>query len=159
MYERRKAERRQWDHIADYPLVDSEGHLVTHNRRRVVERRVWAGGDVPRNDAVPRELRLRFMGRDVIMRADRLDIGRQGRSDVVVSDPVVSRQHAWVERRGTDFVLTDKSRNGTFVRFHGEERVHRVHGCELVLTGPGVMMLGRDFNGHIHRDAIYFDLG
>lgn len=159
MYERRKSERRRWDHVAAYPLIDSGGNLVTHNRRRVVERRVWAGGDVARDEGTSRELRLRFQGRDVIMHGDSLVIGRQASSDVVVSDLVVSRRHARVERRGGNFVLIDVSRNGTFVRYHGDETVNRLHGSELVLSGPGVLMLGHDFNGHLHRDAIHFDLG
>lgn len=159
MHERRKIERRHWEHVAAYPLVDSEGQLVTHNRRRVVERRVREAGDADRADAPERELRVRFLGRDVVMHDDSLVIGRQGDCDVVVAEPVVSRQHARIERRGADYVLIDASRNGTFVRFHGVDGVHRVRGGELVLTGPGVMMLGHDFNGHLHRDAIHFDLG
>lgn len=159
MYERRKTERRHWEHVAAYPLIDSEGKLVTHNRRRVVERRVREAADATRPEDGGRELRLRFQGRDVVMHGDRLVVGRQGDCDVVVAEPVVSRHHARIERRGSDYVLIDSSRNGTFVRFHGVDGVHRVRGDELMLTGPGVMMLGHDFNGHLHRDVLHFDLG
>ena len=158
MYERRKTERRHWDHVAAYPLIDSEGKLVTHNRRRVVERRLREAGDVARTTGPGRQLRLRFQGRDVLMHADSLVVGRQGDCDVVVPEPVVSRHHVRIERRGADYVLIDSSRNGTFVRFHGTESVHRIKGAELVLSGPGVMMLGHDFNGHLHRDVVHFDL-
>ena len=159
MHERRKIERRHWEHVSAYPLIDSEGKLVTHNRRRVVERRVREAGDAAGNDASERTLRLRFQGRDVVMHGDSLVVGRQGDCDVVVAEPVVSRQHARIERRGADYVLIDSSRNGTFVRFHGVDGIHRVRGGELELTGPGVMMLGHDFNGHLHRDVVHFDLG
>lgn len=159
MHERRKTERRRWDHVSAYPLIDSEGNLVTHNRRRVVERRVREAGDADRIEGVGRELRLRFQGRDVVMHGERLVVGRHGDCDVVVAEPVVSRHHVRIERRGADYVLIDSSRNGTFVRFHGVEGVHRVKGDELMLTGPGVMMLGHDFNGHLHRDVVHFDLG
>lgn len=159
MHERRKIERRHWEHVAAYPLIDSEGKLVTHNRRRVVERRVREAGDAAGNDVSERTLRLRFQGRDVVMRGDSLVVGRQGDCDVVVPEPVVSRQHARIERRGADYVLIDSSRNGTFVRFHGVDGIQRVRGGELALTGPGVMMLGHDFNGHLHRDVVHFDLG
>jgi hypothetical protein len=159
MYERRKTERRRWDNVSAYPLIDSQGNLVTHNRRRVVERRVREAGDAADVEDRGRELRLRFQGRDVVMHGEHLVVGRQSDCDIVVPEPVVSRHHARIERRGAEYVLIDSSRNGTFVSFHGTEGVHRVRGGELLLTGPGVMMLGHGFNGHLHRDVVHFDLG
>ena len=47
---------------------------------------------------------------------DRVIIGRMAESDVVVSDPGVSRQHAEVRRMDGDFVIADLgSTNGTMV--------------------------------------------
>lgn len=159
MYERRKTERRRWEHVASYPLIDSDGKLVTHNRRRVVDRRLLEGGDVPSATAGARELRLRFKGRDVVMHGDSLTLGRQSDRDVVVAGPMASRCHARIERRGTEFVLVDSSRNGTFVRFHGENGVRRVKAGELRLQGPGVMSLGHDFKDRKQADAVHFDIG
>lgn len=160
MYERRKTERRQWEHVPVYPLSDSEGRLVTHNRRRRGERRLTEAGDLTSDLAGEiRELRLRFQGRDLIMRGTELVIGRQKDCDLIVAAPVVSRHHARIERRADEYVLVDSSRNGTFVRFHGEEEAYRVKETELSLKGPGVIALGRDVNGYLHRDMVHFDLG
>lgn len=40
MKDRRKSERRQWVGKQSYPLTDSNGILVTKNRRRVIDRRL-----------------------------------------------------------------------------------------------------------------------
>jgi len=39
MKERRKQERRRWGRKVTYPFIDSEGVLVTKNRRRKIDRR------------------------------------------------------------------------------------------------------------------------
>ena len=47
---------------------------------------------------------------------DRVVVGREATSDVVVNDGSVSRKHATLERRGTEWALVDQgSANGTFV--------------------------------------------
>ena len=51
MKERRKQERRRWGRKVTYPFIDSEGVLVTKNRRRKIDRRE----DVPEEEEVAQE--------------------------------------------------------------------------------------------------------
>ena len=50
MKERRKQERRRWGRKVTYPFIDSEGVLVTKNRRRKIDRR-----DVTDDDEAAKE--------------------------------------------------------------------------------------------------------
>lgn len=51
MKERRKQERRRWGRKVTYPFIDSEGVLVTKNRRRKIDRR----DDIPEEEEVVQE--------------------------------------------------------------------------------------------------------
>lgn len=51
MKERRKQERRRWGRKVTYPFIDSEGVLVTKNRRRKIDRR----DDIPEKEEVAQE--------------------------------------------------------------------------------------------------------
>jgi pSer/pThr/pTyr-binding forkhead associated (FHA) protein len=44
-----------------------------------------------------------------------ISIGRDAYTDVYLEDPTVSRLHAVIERRDGDFLLSDRSSNGTLV--------------------------------------------
>jgi pSer/pThr/pTyr-binding forkhead associated (FHA) protein/uncharacterized RDD family membrane protein YckC len=65
--------------------------------------------------------KLNFMDNENLLREfeiteDLITIGREATNKVVVSDPSVSRQHAWVEKREDGYYLVDKnSSNGSFV--------------------------------------------
>ena len=69
---------------------------------------------------------------------DETVIGRVPGNDLVVADPFVSRQHAKIQRRDAEFVISDlESSNGTYV--NGER-----------LTGPHVLQPGDDVRiGHL----------
>jgi pSer/pThr/pTyr-binding forkhead associated (FHA) protein len=56
------------------------------------------------------------LGKQYHLGRERMLIGRLGRSDILIDDSSVSREHAIIERRDGRFVLEDlKSTNGTFV--------------------------------------------
>jgi two-component system cell cycle response regulator len=56
------------------------------------------------------------LGRRYVLSNPMMTIGRGPKNDVVVSSDAVSRQHARLERRGADFVVSDLgSTNGTFI--------------------------------------------
>lgn len=79
-------------------------------------------------------------------RAWRLDagalvVGRDASSDIRVSGPRVSRQHARIETRGGKFVLIDSSTNGTFVQ-PDDGQALQLKREELVLRGRGRISFG-----------------
>jgi class 3 adenylate cyclase len=73
-------------------------------------------------------------------------LGRDKDNDLVVSNPLASRQHAHIEFRGGKFILSDKSTNGTFV-FTTDGRKAFVHREEFPLSGTGSITLGHDTGG------------
>lgn len=70
-------------------------------------------------------------------------LGRKRTCDLVVDEPLASRQHARVERRQDRFFLVDQSTNGTYVRREDEEARY-LRREEWPLTGSGTIGLGRD---------------
>lgn len=84
------------------------------------------------------ELRLRHATQDVVLAGnwDVLILGRDKAADVVIADPLASRQHARIERRGDKIVLVEQSTNGTWLAFAGEsERPLRREEITLERSG------------------------
>ena len=73
-------------------------------------------------------------------------LGRDKNNDLVVNNPLASRQHAQIECRGGKFILIDQSTNGTYV-FNGDGRKSFVHREEFPLSGSGSISLGHDTEG------------
>ena len=65
--------------------------------------------------------KLNFMDRENLLREleieeELITIGREATNKLVIADPSVSRQHAWVEKREDGYYLVDKnSSNGSYV--------------------------------------------
>lgn len=89
-------------------------------------------------------LRLQYQNR--VVEIDHLQstfsVGRQHNNDLVVEGPSVSRVHALIESRTGEFVLVDRSTNGTFLKAQGGEELH-LHFSECVLYGGGAFGLGQ----------------
>jgi len=94
---------------------------------------------------VPRKLRLRFGGQEVVLGEGgtaNATLGRADENNVVVKGKLISRVHARVECSKNHFTLVDESTNGTFVqREDGEELYIRRDSTEL--TGSGIIGLGK----------------
>jgi len=73
-------------------------------------------------------------------------LGRDKNNDLVVNNPLASRQHAQIECRGDKFILIDQSTNGTYV-FTEDGRKSFVHREEFPLSGSGSISLGHDTEG------------
>ena len=73
-------------------------------------------------------------------------IGRDPRSDLVLSDIHVSRNHCQIERRENCIVLTDSSTNGTSVMRDGATEL-LVKNAHTILKGKGLLFFGRPFHG------------
>ncbi|MCG6118352.1 MAG: adenylate/guanylate cyclase domain-containing protein [Aquimonas sp.] len=97
-------------------------------------------------DAAPAgcALVLRHRGRVLELGEDSapLSMGRDASCGVSIEAEWVSRNHASLECRRGLWVFTDRSTNGSFVRF-GEEPELRVHRNELPLRQSGCISLGQ----------------
>jgi len=155
MSERRKGDRRRYDQRPRFPLVDSDGNLITANRRRVVERRYRQdseGAEAPQQvasgAAAPAErgdsrLVLRLSGREIELddTVNGFVVGRHSGSDLRAESRAVSRRHLLIAWEGGRFVITDQSSNGTYIT--GTDGTnHHLLGESLALAGSGEMYLG-----------------
>jgi adenylate cyclase len=103
-----------------------------------------ASSSRPEAAARPRaRLRLEYAGRQLLLRRslEALTIGRDSRCGLVVADRYASRRHCLIERRVDDFVLIDKSTNGSFVTVAGEGELLVEHE-EFTLRRHGWICLG-----------------
>jgi pSer/pThr/pTyr-binding forkhead associated (FHA) protein len=80
-------------------------------------------------------------GRRVTVDADELTIGRSDGNDLVLDDPLVSRTHCILMRKGGVILLEDLgSHNGTYVN---EERLHAIrqvhHGDRIAIGGSRIL--------------------
>lgn len=73
-------------------------------------------------------------------------LGRDKSNDLVVNNPLASRQHAQIEYRGGKFILIDQSTNGTYI-FTEDGRKSFIHREEFPLSGSGSISLGHDTEG------------
>jgi len=88
-------------------------------------------------------LRLRFDDRELVVdeRPSSVTIGRADENDVVVKGRLSSRLHARIVIGRSNFVLIDRSTNGTFVQTGDGEELF-VHQDTLQLKGEGMIGLG-----------------
>lgn len=68
-------------------------------------------------------------------------IGRDPKCDLLVGDPMASRQHARIDLRGDRFVLADTSTNGTWISLDGQPEF-ALRREETTLQGRGKISLG-----------------
>lgn len=80
-------------------------------------------------------------------------LGRGDTANIVVVDSMASREHARVEYRGGQLLLTDFSTNGTYVEIDGEQAF--VRRDSIVLRGSGRLSLGKAVNEP--NDAVKFE--
>ena len=72
---------------------------------------------------------------------------------MVVDDEHASRHHCTIERRRDHFVLVDKSTNGTFVTFEGEQEL-ALRRDEIMLRKSGWISFGQSRSAGGELDAI-----
>jgi class 3 adenylate cyclase len=89
-------------------------------------------------------LQLRYRGRaiDLDELAPPFTLGRDAAASLVVDAEWVSRFHALIEYKRGYFVVSDRSTNGSYVKF-GEDDELRLHRDELRLRRSGTISLGQ----------------
>jgi adenylate cyclase len=97
----------------------------------------------PTTPATRAELRIRHSGSEIALAADWdvVMLGRDKSGDVIIADPMASRQHARIERRGDKIVFIEQSTNGTWVTLAGESE-RQLRREELVLVNSGRLSFG-----------------
>jgi adenylate cyclase len=91
------------------------------------------------------ELKLTFRGRSYIVNAlnKKLILGRDDNCQVVIKNDFASRQHANIEFKSGNFILTDHSSNGTYIR-SGDSITH-LSREDTTLSGTGTISLGQPY--------------
>lgn len=93
------------------------------------------------------QLRLRYRDDERVLEdgADALTLGRDPANAVVLPDARASRYHAVIEFRDGEFVLRDRSSNGTFIRQRNGGAI-LLHQEQMVLRGAGEIGFGHDLS-------------
>ncbi len=89
-------------------------------------------------------LALRYRGQaiDLDELAPPFTLGRDAASSLMIEAEWVSRYHALIEYKRGYFVVSDRSTNGTYVKF-GEDEELRLHRDEVRLRRSGIISLGQ----------------
>ena len=130
--------------------MDSNGVLVTHNRRRTLDRRS-SRDENNEEDTQQRKqqkrILLSFNGHtaELSQATNRIVAGRGISCDFVVKNKYTSRAHARFECRDGGLVIVDESANGTYITTDQGEEIH-LKGNELNLSGSGLISLGTPVN-------------
>lgn len=134
MQRRRRGERRRWKAV-HFPLFDINNQLVAKNRRRNIDRRL--NGSSKRMSLTYGDLALALD-----THITRFVIGRSTQCDMVIQNTYTSRKHAYIECQGDAFIITDLSRNGTYID-SGEKIERLLVGESAQLWDEGKICLGR----------------
>ncbi len=162
MKERRKQERRQWKPPPKFPFIDSNGVLVTHNRRRTLDRRSGSTQQIEADTQQRQEQKrilLRFNDHTAELSegTNQIVAGRGISCDIVVKNKYTSRSHARFECRNGALVIVDESANGTYVTTEEGEEIH-LKGNAVNLSGSGMISLGSPVHGD-DLEIIHFSCG
>jgi hypothetical protein len=86
---------------------------------------------------------LRYRDREQVFDSRRAacHLGRKYPADVVIRSRFVSRDHATLGVRGSQFILHDHSRNGIYIKPAGRKMIH-LHNAQYRLEGRGVFCVG-----------------
>jgi len=71
----------------------------------------------------------------------RISMGRLKKNDISIVKEHVSRIHATIKYENGKYILTDQSRNGTYVHIQGRQGIF-VRGRILLLSSSGIIGLG-----------------
>jgi len=134
-------------------------HLKGKSEEVIISEMVWENAGVTRMmsidnliEQLKQELVLHCNGNEYITDTEGsgLQLGRSDDCDVVVGAELASRFHAKIGVKRGNFVLTDQSTNGTYVRTE-DGATSYLRRDELVLKGAGVISLGAQANSETEK--------
>ncbi|MEM7401215.1 MAG: FHA domain-containing protein [Pseudomonadota bacterium] len=157
----RARDRRLETTSVGFPLLDSDFNIVREDRRRISDRRksnlklIWQENQPIRNSST---LTLRFGDQKYFFdtHLKSFTLGRSLQSDLRVDNRFVSKQHASISYNNGEFVLMDRSLNGTFIKTEDLGKI-RIHGQKVYLYGTGVISLGHPLHRNEEVSCIHFN--
>jgi len=120
-------------------IVDVQWHEDTSNVT-MVQRAITI--DAAQESRIRLHLRYRGQAIDLDELAPPFTLGRDAASSLVVEAEWVSRYHALIEYKRGYFVVSDRSTNGSYVKFGDDEEL-RLHRDEVRLRRSGIISLGQ----------------
>ncbi len=79
-------------------------------------------------------------GQRWVLSESKLTIGRDSDCDIVVADHTVSRKHAVITKRDSDWVIEDTSKNGTYVNEKSVEGTIKLNDGDFVAIATAVQI-------------------
>ena len=103
------------------------------------------------------DLVLKFNGQSYTINEQnkKLHLGREDTCQIIVNNDFASRQHANIEFRSGNFVITDHSSNGTYIR--SDTSVVRLNRDNNTLHGKGTISLGQPYSDN-PSDLIEYEI-
>jgi len=146
IYIQRERDRRLDAKSIQFPLLDSDFNIVRKDRRRISDRRktnlklIWQENQPIRHTST---LNLELAGQRYYFdtKLKQFTLGRSHQCDLRILNSFVSKHHAIISYENGEFVLQDKSLNGTFIEAEDLGKI-RIQGQKAYLYGDGMLSLG-----------------
>ena len=154
---RNRLDRRNAELSPAFPFFDSEQTLVREDRRRLPERRVnnieIQGNEEKETSASRLFLWYKDDICEMFPHSPHTIVGRSPNSDIVFYNRYTSRLHAKFEYADGEFIITDHSTNGTYIK--NDEGEIFLMGEKLTLHGSGIVSLGTPID-YVEKDVIHY---
>lgn len=156
-HDRRRADRRHYSGYPAFPMKDARGDRVEQNRRRRVDRR-FRQVEHASSITVSADA-VAVLRRHGIVRELRVDqgltIGRSSDNDVVVEHESISRVHARLLFENGQVFLQDSSVNGTYFTSRDRGKLNFIKQERAVLDSDALIGFGRPLKADRQKDHIY----
>ena len=137
IYIQRERDRRLDAKSIQFPLLDSDFNIVRKDRRRISDRRktnlklIWQENQPIRHTST---LNLELAGQRYYFdtKLKQFTLGRSHQCDLRILNSFVSKHHAIISYENGEFVLQDKSLNGTFIEAEDLGKI-RIQGQKAYL--------------------------
>ena len=143
-----------------FPLLDSDFNIVRKDRRRLLDRRrTNLKLKMQESQPIQYTSELHIIYGDESFYLDKetkcFNLGRSLQSSLRVDNKYVSKHHAYIEYTNNEFVLHDKSKNGTFIETAELGKIH-LRDQRAYLVGEGKISFGKSAKKS-EAEEIYFN--
>lgn len=154
---RTQADRRVVEYSPAFPFFDCEQTLVREDRRRTPDRRI-NNIEIQTNDKNDISLTRLFLWYkddvcELLPGSPEIVVGRSPSCDLQFQNRYTSRTHAKFEYIDDEFIVTDQSTNGTYIK--NEDGEMFIMGEKMSLHGSGIISLGNPIE-YVDKDVIHY---